>query len=262
LADESNRVYVDCWSEFIKGSQRGETIDANGLTIASSRSSWPGLNLAFLRSPIQSESDFHDRLRFGSAYFDERKLRWLLVLYTGWAEALSHREVSQFVSDRGLYLVQEVVGMSADQVTPPGKQLPPLVFKPLKDDEQVQKDFATINADANRIPEEWTQEAVVRNSIWDGPASAYVGYWKDEPATTAMTLRSDKTDFIGWVATRPMYQKEGFGEAVLRHTIAQSRTRLGDAHLMLHATADGLSLYRRLGFTECARFQLYLGGNN
>ena len=252
---------MDSWSEFIKGGQRGETVDANGITIASSRSSWPGLNLAFLQSPIESESDLDGRLHFVSAYFDERQLRWLLVLYTGWTETLSHRDVAQFVSDRGLYLVQEVVGMWADQVNPPGKELPRLVFKSLKDDEGVQKDFATVNAEANRIPDEWTQEAVVGNTVWRGPASAYVGYWKGEPATTAMTFRSHQTDFVGWVATRPMYQNAGFAEAVLRYTIAQSRAKLGDARLMLHATADGLSLYRRLGFTECARFQLYLGGN-
>lgn len=252
---------MNAWSEFIRNSPGGEVVQSDDLLLATNRSQWPGMNLAFLQTPLASEADLRNRVHFASQYFQTICRRWLLVLYCDWAEKVTGAPLTRILASNNVYFVQEVAGMWAERLAPPTRKLPELNFRSLESVE-VRADFARVNSDANSLPQDWTEEAVLANSVWSGPSQAYVGYQDGEPVTTAMTLRGNDGDFVGWVATRKSFQRSGFGEAIMRHVINAAKARFGSAPSLLHSTFDGIPLYRRLGFRECARFQLYLGGNS
>jgi ribosomal protein S18 acetylase RimI-like enzyme len=59
------------------------------------------------------------------------------------------------------------------------------------------------------------------------------------------------------VATAPGHGRRGYAEALLRHALAESRQRWGKRRMVLQATQQGLSLYRRMGFAGAGGFLVY-----
>jgi len=59
------------------------------------------------------------------------------------------------------------------------------------------------------------------------------------------------------VATLPGSQRRGFGEAVMRHALAEVRKERGLERVILQSTPAGLRLYERMGFRQVARVAVY-----
>jgi len=59
------------------------------------------------------------------------------------------------------------------------------------------------------------------------------------------------------VATLPGHQKRGYGEAVMRHALAEVRRERGMEPVILQSTPAGLKLYERMGFRTVARVAVY-----
>jgi GNAT superfamily N-acetyltransferase len=260
LALESRRIYSGVWSDFIRGSKGGEVFSIEGVTVAANRSSWPGLNLAFFDwNEVSLDNETEWKVRAINDYFRSIQRSWLLVMPLDTAQQTGQAAQLQLLGDMGLFPVQELVGMWTDSLLPAARAVPDLTFCPVADanTEQV---FAGLNAGANQIPEEWTFDAIVGNRLWGNQMSGMIGYRGSNAVTGSMICRWQGIDLVGWVATLPDHQHCGYAEAVLRRTVSEAHARQPRARLHLHSTAAGLSLYRRLGFTECARFQLFLAG--
>jgi predicted GNAT family N-acyltransferase len=61
------------------------------------------------------------------------------------------------------------------------------------------------------------------------------------------TGRLDPRGKIGRVAVLPKFRRAGVGNAIVRHLVNQA-TELGIAQVYLHAQADSVGFYERLGF--------------
>jgi len=59
------------------------------------------------------------------------------------------------------------------------------------------------------------------------------------------------------VATLPGHQRRGYGEAVMRHAIADARREHGIEQTILQSTPAGLRLYERMGFHTVTRVSVY-----
>lgn len=57
--------------------------------------------------------------------------------------------------------------------------------------------------------------------------------------------------YVSNIATDPAWRRQGFARAVTEALLADARGR-GVVRIELHATPDGIALYRSLGFTERA----------
>lgn len=80
-----------------------------------------------------------------------------------------------------------------------------------------------------------------------GLAASAVGWLNDHLVGTA-----NQTGRVGYIAnmcTDPAYRRRGYGRATLLALLAWLRST-GITAVDLHATPDGESLYRSLGFTE------------
>jgi ribosomal protein S18 acetylase RimI-like enzyme len=60
------------------------------------------------------------------------------------------------------------------------------------------------------------------------------------------------------LATIPAHRHQGYGEALLRACVSQSRPESSVEPLILQSTEAGHSLYRRMGFKDVTKFTVYL----
>jgi ribosomal protein S18 acetylase RimI-like enzyme len=255
---ESNQLYLEAWSQFARASRDGEVAEEQGIVIATAGVAWPGMNLAFLGSPVSASAELAERVAVARRFFAERNRLWLFVLFDDW---LSPRVNARAVfANQNLRFIQESIGMKADRLSVVGRQLPDLSFC-AADDARILNDFASVNAASYGIPVSWAQEAVESGQHWDPPANTYVGYLDREAVVTSMTRPIGEVRYVGWVATKPAKRRQGCAEAMVRYALRHSGREDGTLRSMLHATPAGVRLYEQLGFRRVARFELYLGGS-
>lgn len=109
----------------------------------------------------------------------------------------------------------------------------------------------------------WFGDRLARPQDWairvvgppGGPLAACGAAWLTEhlpgPATP-----DGRRGYIGFMCTRPAARYRGHGSNILRSLIAWLATR-GVARLELHASQDGLDIYRRAGFSDDAYLAMY-----
>ena len=59
------------------------------------------------------------------------------------------------------------------------------------------------------------------------------------------------------MAPLPGSRRQGFGEAVMRHALAEVRRERGMERVILQSTPAGLALYERMGFRTVTRVAVY-----
>jgi len=78
-----------------------------------------------------------------------------------------------------------------------------------------------------------------------------------EPVTTAAIVVGGGVMGVYNVATLPGHQKRGYGEAAMRHAMADVRGERGMERAILQSTPAGFKLYQRMGFRTVARVAVY-----
>jgi GNAT superfamily N-acetyltransferase len=101
------------------------------------------------------------------------------------------------------------------------------------------------------IDDPWREPcSKVLNGAGSGDGSPYwryVGYLDGQPVSCAALLLADGVAGIYWVGTVPGARGKGCGTAMVRRLLDDARAA-GCGLAVLQATADGLGLYRALGF--------------
>ena len=115
--------------------------------------------------------------------------------------------------------------MVAERILPPVNRLPDLEIRRVCD--PVTRDaFCAIGSVCFHVPYSWFCEVFNSDAVWDEFA-AYVGYAGGIPVSTAAIVMGSGVAGVYNVATLPGYQRQGYGEAVMRHAIEDSRRRHG-----------------------------------
>jgi GNAT superfamily N-acetyltransferase len=109
----------------------------------------------------------------------------------------------------------------------------------------------------------WFSERLARPQDWAfhvigppaGPLAACGAAWLTEhlPGPTAPDGRRG---YIAFMCTRPTERRRGHGSKILGSLVEWLTTR-GVTRLELHASPDGLELYRRAGFSEDPYLAMY-----
>jgi hypothetical protein len=204
-AHESNRIYQEAWSQFARWSRHGEVTEDRGTLIATAGVVWPGMNLAFLGAPVSSSGELAERVAVAKRFFADRNRPWLFVLFEDWVD--SRIDARSVLTNQGLRFIQESIGMRADRLSVPNRQLPNLHCSSVADARAL-RDFAAVNAEGYGIPLAWAQQAIESGSHWNSPAKTYLGYLDEEAVVTTMTRPIGEVLFVGWVATKPARQKQ------------------------------------------------------
>lgn len=78
----------------------------------------------------------------------------------------------------------------------------------------------------------------------------YLGLFNDIPASACMTITEGDTSVLEMVATLSQYRHKGLATAIINKALGDLNKQ-GIKTISLRAEADGVNLYKHLGFKEC-----------
>jgi len=106
------------------------------------------------------------------------------------------------------------------------------------------------------------EPGIVEKLFQEGPLKLYLGYENRYPVSTSMSFENGSTAGLYMIATMENYRGKGLGTKLTRYAMDrcfQNKTEL----IILHASAMGEKIYRKIGFKEYCKFGiLWMVGRN
>lgn len=252
----SNRQWVDWAKRRAAGCSGAEIRELPGLTVAWSGGEVRLRNSIFLSRPVESASDFGERMDALAEFLRERTDPPFLVVCVDWVPVELRARAEEMLRAIGLPRQVRSVGMAAERLLPAGAEMPSLEYRRIAD-EETRRAAADINSAAWGFSLEAGRAAMGRESDWTDDMWGFVGYWNGVPVATCMTLALNGRIHVLRLATLPTMQRRRLGEAVMRRAVEAASAATGLTRTTLHATEAGDSLYRRMGYRAVAEFAGY-----
>ena len=234
---------------------RGEVRELPGVSIASAGVTFQMFNAAFLSGPVASESELQQRILLAMSHFNVRGLEWAYWLCEDWLDARARHKSRQILERLGLRHSVDLPGMVAEHIVPPVKPLPALTVRRVGDT-ATREAFCAIGSVCFHVPIPWFREVFDNRAVWERFAG-YVGYREEEPVSTAAIVIGGGAIGVYNVATMPDRQRRGYGEAVMRHALAEAQREHGLERSILQSTPAGYRLYQRMGYRTVTRVSVY-----
>ena len=254
---ESNAQFHGAWRFFAQHSPGGEVRDLPEVSIASSNVSWTMMNAAFLPAPVDTEEALTGAAAAARQYFQPRGRGWMFALCEDWLPPRLRERAGELLAPHGLTLSLMATGMVAERLAPPMRPLPTLEVRQAREP-RGRTDLADLNARCYALPLEMGREAFDVPGLFEGDNKGFVGYRQDEAATGAAVMRVGGVAYVSMVATLPAHRQLGCAEAIMRRALAEAHRDWGTERTVLHATAVGLPVYRRMGYHPVTRFFFYM----
>jgi ribosomal protein S18 acetylase RimI-like enzyme len=233
----------------------GEIRELRGVSIAAAGVTFQMFNAAFLSAPVVTEQELGQRILMPSLHFNQRGLEWAYWVCEDLMEPRPRRRSRTVFERHGLRHSVDLPGMAAERVLPPVKQLPRIEVRRVCD-EPTREAFCSIGSHCFHVPLSWFREVFQSPCVWERFA-AYVGYALGEPVSTTAVVVGGGVIGVYNVATLPMHQRRGYGEAVMRYALEDARRNHGIERSILQSTPAGLRLYERMGYRTITRVSVY-----
>jgi ribosomal protein S18 acetylase RimI-like enzyme len=237
------------------GHAGGEVREYPGVSIASSAVAFNMFNAAFLSAPVDNQHALEQRILLAAAHFQARGLPWAFWVCEDFLESRTRRRSRGIFEKYGLRFSNDLPGMVAATVNPPGRALPVLDLRRVAPG-PVRDDFCGIGSVCFNVPLPWFQEVFDTGAVWDRFAG-YVGYVDQEPVATAAVVYAAGVPGVYNVATTPGHRQRGYGEAVMRQALDAFAGGCHQGPVILQSTPAGLRLYQRMGFRQVATVAVY-----
>ena len=234
----------------------GETRALPGLAIANSRIPFSMFNSTVLTAPVADASELDARVRAAGEFFASETLPWSFWLCRDWIAPEARRDVERVFRQNGLHLVVELPGMVADRLLPPRRTLPSLEFRRVSD-AATRVDFDHIMSVAFGIPLATAREIYEKEETWRGDMVGWIGYAEGLAISTAATVTTADVVGLYAVGTLPGWQGKGFGEAVVRHALAQACAQSDIETTVLQSSEAGFRLYQRMGYRTITQYAVF-----
>ena len=233
----------------------GELRELRGVSVASAGVTFQMFNAAFLSAPVESDAELSQRIMLPMVHFNARGLEWAYWVCDDLIHSGTRRRSRGIFDRHGLRHSVDLPGMVAETVRPPLYPLPAIevrrvVSGPTRDA------FCAIGSLCFHVPLPWFEEVFSEASVWNNFAS-YVGYVDGEPVSTSAIIPGGGALGVYNVATVPAFQRRGYGEAVMRHALADQQRAKGITRTILQSTPAGYRLYERMGFRTVTRVSVY-----
>ena len=237
------------------GRGAGEIRELPGVSIAAAGVTFQMFNAAFLSAPVLSEAELDRRIALSASHFNVRGLEWAYWVCEDWIDSRARRKSRQAFERQGLRHAVDLPGMVADRIAPPMKPLPAVTVRRVGD-AATRAAFCAIGSVCFHVPINWFREVFDNDLVWNRFA-AYVGYHNAAPVSTAAIVMGGGAVGVYNVATIPDQQRRGYGEAVMRHAVAEAQREHGVERSILQSTPAGLNLYQRMGYRTITRVSVY-----
>lgn len=238
------------------GKPGASVIELPGVSIASLGVTFQMFNSAFLSERVETRAALEDRLRAAKDYFDSRALRWAFWISEDWLATGIRRKLSGTCATWGLRLSSDMPGMSAERLRRPARPLPAMEMRRVQS-AQTLDDFRGLGSTCFHVPLAWFSEVFDSGVTGQSDFVCWVGYRDGVPVATSATVSANGVVGLYNVATAPEYRHRGYGEASTRHALDAALSEATAERIVLQSTADGLLLYRRMGFQPVTRVLVY-----
>jgi ribosomal protein S18 acetylase RimI-like enzyme len=212
-------------------------------------------NAAFLSGPVATEPELQQRILLAMSHFNVRGLEWAYWVCEDWLDGRARRRSRQILERMGLRHSVDLPGMVAEHIAPPVKPLPALTVRRVGDT-ATREAFCAIGSVCFHVPIPWFREVFDNQTVW-GKFVGYVGYHRDDPVSTTAVVLGGGALGVYNVATVPDRQRQGYGEAVMRHALAEAQKEHGLERSILQSTPAGYRLYERMGYRPVTRVSVY-----
>lgn len=250
---ESHEQFIAAWTLYARNTGVGEVVDMNGLRIANARNPWYISNAAILSAPVSSKEDLAARAAAAIQYFSSEKQPWFFIGGQQWLG----EGASETLKRLGLSEAFKVVGMLCEQLSPPQHPLPEVETRRIED-EAGRLALADLNAVAYDTSSDWVRMAVAGESLWQTPLYGYNAYVEGQPVASAFAVPLNGVIYAAYAATALAHRRKGLAELVLRRSLEHAMRETGITRSVLHGTADGYSLYLKMGYRPIEEFTLYV----
>jgi len=235
--------------------ERGEVRELRGVSIASAGVTFQMFNAAFLSAPVVSEAELTQRIHLASLHFERRAQEWAYWVCEDWMDERTRKRSRKLFDRHGLRHSVDLPGMMAERILVPVKPLPRLAIRRVADARTCDA-FCAIGSVCFNVPLSWFREVFEQGAVWDR-FIGYVGYRDEEPVSTAAVVVGAGVAGIYNVATLPGFQRQGCGEAVMRHALEVVRREHGIERSILQSTPAGYRLYERMGYRPVTTVAVY-----
>jgi ribosomal protein S18 acetylase RimI-like enzyme len=233
----------------------GQVREFPGVSIAHAGVTFQMFNAAFLSAPVGDETELARHISQAAVFFQARGTPWSFWVTQGWmVEPLRRRSRSVF-QRHGLRHVSEMPGMVADTLPPVGRSLPPLDVQRVSA-EPSRRAFCELGSSCFNVPRTWFNEVFDTKPVWEH-FRGYVGFVNGEPIATAAVVAASDVLGVYNVAILPGWQRRGYGEAIMRAALDDTRLQHPIDRTILQSTMQGLGLYLRLGYRTVTKIDVY-----
>jgi ribosomal protein S18 acetylase RimI-like enzyme len=233
----------------------GEAREYTGVAIASSGLNVPVFNSAMLLGPA---GNMEKLIATADVHFRARKLGWTFwVCEDLLAPDRRDAVLERVFQSKGMRRIADPPGMYADRIVPPVRPAAPLTFAQV-DSEHTRLEFAHIASTVFSLPFVTAKRIYGATGLWRPPSYGWIGYFEGKPVSVVTTVTADEAIGVYSLGTLPQHQGCGFGETLLRHALGEANRRTGIERSVLQATAQGLNLYRRMGYRFASKFSIYM----
>ena len=257
LVEESNRLLQHTWTYFVRQMPAGSTTRLPGLLIANGRSALPFMNMAVPTSPVADEADLRARIDMAASHFRKDGVHWLMVISEDVVPDALRDRLTSVCAEGGLQYALAMYGMFTDTLVAPVRPLPALDMQ-VASTPMLREAVGDINAAGYAMPAELFRPVTVPPQFWKDMVGV-VGLVDGTPVATASVALIDEIAYVALVATHPDHQRQGYAEAVMRRALDESAKAWGPRRTVLHATAAGQPVYRRMGYADTIRFDAFGG---
>jgi GNAT superfamily N-acetyltransferase len=234
---------------------QGEVRELRGVSIASANVTFQMFNAAFLSGPVESEADLARRIIMASLHFGKRDRQWAYWVCEDWMDAGTRKRSPKLFEQHGLRHTTDLPGMIAERLLPPVKPLARLDIRRVENG-PVRDAFCEIGSICFNVPLPWFFEVFGAESVWSR-FCAWVGYHNAEPVSCAAVVVGAGAAGVYNVATVPGRQHRGYGEAIMRHALAEVQQEYGIERTILQSTPAGYHLYERMGYRPVTKVAVY-----
>jgi ribosomal protein S18 acetylase RimI-like enzyme len=245
--------------QFFGRARKGGSIENHpGVCVVSCGLNYAAFNAAVLSEPVGADArELTQRIEIPSSYFYPQNLRWTYWLCDDYLDKRVRRDARVIFNRCGLRPLTEAPGMYAERLSSPARILPDIEVRPVAD-KATRTAFAWITSVAFDIPHAICTAIYDGEPAWTGDFRGYVGYFHDQPVTTAATVEGRDVVGVYSVGTLPDYRRSGFAEAIMRKVLTESHQRTGVESTVLQSTIAGLRLYERMGYRRITNFNVYI----
>jgi GNAT superfamily N-acetyltransferase len=252
--DLSISQFGDAWRAFCASCPDSRFDSVEGMDYIFSGLGIAFFNIALVTGRDVSRAALETLGHRACAFAGARALPWLFVVTH---EALAPGvDAAAALESSGLVAMLPLSGMVAQRRSP-GAPVSADLTCTVPDDDAGCAAIFDVNAAAYAVDLDACKPVFGKTSFWRDHVPV-LGVVDGKPVTSAAVLMVEGHRYVALVATDPVQQRRGYGEAAMRYALDVAARRHGERTSVLHATEAGRPIYERMGYETVATHTAFI----